>query len=1137
MSKALYWGLLVLLLVSGRWAGAQRSYAAHSVLRSGAWYKIAVRGPGVYRLDMGFLKSLGLPASVPSSQLQVWGRREAMLPEANNAPRTDDLEQLAIQIIDGGDDVLSGQDYALFFATGPNQWLLDSLTKQYHHQKNLYSDRQYFYLTIKDGGKRITDQTAPPVASVSLTQFDERLFHELDSVNFLSSGKEWYGEEFADAPGRSLTQQFDAGADAVPNTAVTIISSVAARSIGSNSRFDVQLNGNAVHQLTVPAVPGGPNGAFAAALQLQTTTTTTQDLLTLRYIYSTGGFNAQGWLNWFEVFYKRALALPAEGQLLFRDIASVGQPAVSFSLGNAEAGTQVWQITDPFNPVAMKGTVSANRFVFSNEATQAQEYMGFSKSLVPEAVGAVPNQDLHQTAETDLIIISYPLFLAQAQRLAQFHREHDGLRTIVVTTDQVFNEFSAGIPDPAALRDFVKLYYDTYRATWSQSPKYLLLFGKGSFDPKARIQANTSLVPVYESAVSLDPLGTFTSDDFFGFLDDAEDINSTSGNSLDIGVGRVPAKTADDAQAFVDKVFAYHAPEAFGPWRTALTFAADDEDANLHLQDAETLTATAQSIAPLFNIQKIYLDAFRQEGGSAGSRYPQAVEANNNALYNGTLLWNYSGHGGPARLAEEVLLDQQIVNNLSNPNKLPLFVTATCDFAPYDNPTVNSLGENLLVRPKTGAIALTTTSRVVFAFSNRVLNEAFLRAALQKDASGKYRSLGEALRTAKNAGYQSGDVVNDRKFSLLGDPALTLAFPKLQVRATSINGMDISKSLDTLSATEMVTLGGEVRDASGALLPAFNGTVYLSLFDKPQTVTTLGNDASSTPVPVQQQTSLLFRGKASAVVGKFQFQFRLPKDLNYAFGRGRISLYAQNGKEDGAGASDSVVIGGISRSGSNDGDGPVIKAYLNDERFVAGSIANSSPILLVKLSDSSGINSSGAGIGHDIVATLDDDNKTYYVLNNFYESDVDDPQHGSIRFQLPELPAGPHTLRIKAWDVLNNSGEYSLAFTIVPTADLAIDHILNYPNPFTTRTAFWFEHNQPGMDLKVRIDIFTVSGKRIKTILQTINTPGNRSSEVEWDGRDDQGSKPGRGVYLYHFQVRTANGQHREKWERLVLLN
>jgi hypothetical protein len=599
----------------------------------------------------------------------------------------------------------------------------------------------------------------------------------------------------------------------------------------------------------------------------------------------------------------------------------------------------------------------------------------------------------------------------------------------------------------------------------------------------------------------------------------------------------VPAKNGEEAKAFVDKVEAYHSPAAFGPWRNNLTFVADDEDNNLHLQDAEILTATVKNGAAQFNIQKVYLDAYRQEGGSAGSRYPQAEESSNNALFTGTLIWNYSGHGSPFRLAQEAILTQSIVNNLSNPDRLPLFITATCDFAPYDNPVIESLGENLLVRARTGAIALTTTSRPVFAYSNRILNNNYLQTALKKQDNGKYLTLGEALRVTKNITYQSGaDVVNNRKFSLLGDPAMTLAFPTLQVVPTTINGMDISKSLDTLSATELVLVSGEVQEG-GTVLTGFNGTVYLSLFDKPQTSTTLGNDPGSAPVPFQTQNALLFRGKATATAGRFQFGFRLPRDINYAFGRGKLSLYAQDGSRDGTGLSDSIVIGGIGNSGITDNEGPAIKAYLNNEDFVNGSMAGPAPVLIVKLADSSGINIGGSGIDHDIVATLDGDNRTYHVLNNFYESELDDSRRGTVRFQLPELTPGPHTLTIKAWDVLNNSSEHDLTFTVVPSAELQIDRVLNYPNPFTTRTAFWFEHNQPGTELKVTVEIFTVAGKRIKTIMQAINTPGNRSSEVTWDGRDEWGARIGRGVYLYRLQVRTAGGQKQEKWERLVFLN
>ncbi|MBD0331459.1 MAG: type IX secretion system sortase PorU, partial [Chitinophagaceae bacterium] len=645
-------------------------------------------------------------------------------------------------------------------------------------------------------------------------------------------------------------------------------------------------------------------------------------------------------------------------------------------------------------------------------------------------------------------------------------------------------------------------------------------------------------VPAYQSASSFDPLATYTSDDFFAFLDDDENINSgLINNQLDIGVGRIPSKNPDDAKNFVDKVEAYYSAAAFGPWRNNLNFVADDEDYNLHLQDAEVITATTSSTAPVFNVYKIYLDAFRQEGSAAGGRYPQANEIVNNQILNGTLMWNYTGHGGPPRLAEETVVDQQIINSWNNANRLPLFITASCNFGRYDNPVSISAGENLIVRPKTGAVALLTTTRVVFAFSNRILNNNYMRFALLPDANGKYKSLGESIQAAKNYTYQtSGDITNNRKFTLLGDPAMTLAFPALKVKTTAINGRDITSQTDTLSATEFITIDGEVVDNSGTVLSNFNGTVYLTLFDKPQTVTTLGNDPTSIPVGFQVQTNSLFKGKVSATRGKFSFKFKMPKDINYQFGNGKISLYAQDGVIDGNGFSTKAIIGGITDGATADKEGPAIKAYLNDELFANGSITNVNPILIVKLTDSSGINTGGSGIGHDLVATLDGDNKNYFVLNDFYESDLNSFQKGVVRFQLPEMPPGHHLLTIKAWDVMNNSSDNVLEFIVVNSEKLTLDHVLNYPNPFTTKTTFWFEHNRPATDLEVKIEIFTLTGKLIKNIHQTINTPGNRSSEVEWDGRDQYGDKIGRGVYLYRLTVSDAQSKKSSKMEKLIIL-
>ncbi|HEV7331839.1 MAG TPA: type IX secretion system sortase PorU [Flavisolibacter sp.] len=1129
--------LCCLLWFSGP-AQGQRTFKPASVFATGAWYRISVPAAGIYKIDPAFLASLGVNGAIPSAQIRVFAGSNGMLPERAGEPRIDDLEEVAIAVNDGGDGQLNGTDYALFYAEGPHKWLKDSAARRFSHQKNLYADKAYYFITIGGNGKRVAAQTNPPAATVTVTTFDERYFHELDSVNFLSSGKGWWGEELSALSGRSLSRSFPLPLSNLSPGTATLEADVAARSVNAGSSFAVSLNNSLVAQIPVRSIPTGQYALFAQEARQTSGVPLNETTATVTFSFSPGSVNSQGWINWFRFFGRRSLVLPAGQQLAFRDWQSVGNAAVQFSLSVPDANAQVWDVTDPFAPVSMTITLAGNGLRFSNDAARLREYIAFGSFFpVPKAEGRVAAQNLHATTEADYLIVTAPAFLPQAQRLAGFH-EGRNLRTVVATTEQVFNEFSGGIPDPAAIRDFAKLYFDRYRATWNNGGKYLLLFGKGSFDYKDRIKNNTSLVPVYESDASLDPLATYTSDDFFGFLEDAEDINSTAiVNTLDIGIGRIPATTVEEATAFVDKVLAYHAPAAFGPWRNHLDFVADDEDQNLHLQDAEAVTATVSATAPVFNPRKIYLDAFQQESGQAGGRYPAANAVINSNIYNGTLMWNYTGHGGPQRLAEEVVLDQSIVANWKNEFRLPLLITATCDFATYDNPLIYSLGEDLLVRPKTGAIALMTTSRVVFANSNRVMNNNYVKLALEKDAAGQYKTLGEAVQASKNLTYTtSGDVINNRKFSLLGDPAMRLAFPSLQVALTVVNGQPLASQPDTLGATEMVTLEGEVQDDGGTLQTAFNGTVHLTLYDKERSITTLGNDAGSLPVAYPDQSSVLFRGKATATGGKFSFRFRLPKDINFQYGAGKVSLYAEDGTRDGNGYSRNVVIGGMAQGGMADNTGPDIKAYLNDERFVNGSITNEAPLLILKLSDSSGINTGSGGIDHDIVATLDNNNDQYFVLNNFYESDLDSYQKGMVRFQLPGLTPGPHTLKIKAWDVVNNSAETLLSFTVANNEKLQLSRVLNYPNPFTTSTNFWFEHNQPGLDLYCRVEIFTVSGKQIKTLTQTINTPGTRSIELSWDGRDEWGEKPGRGIYIYRLAVKTANGKNASQWGKMALL-
>ncbi|MES2774770.1 MAG: type IX secretion system sortase PorU [Bacteroidota bacterium] len=1111
-------------------------------MATGQWYKIGVKEAGVYKVTVPQLGQLGINATnIASSAIRLYGNGGGMLPENNALPRYDDLQENALLMNDGGDGVFNGADYFLFYSNGADSWQRDSINRRFSHTKNLYSDLAYYFISVGGTGKRMATSNFTASPNQTIRAFDDRYFFEKDSINFLNSGREWFGDEFSNTPGNLLTRTYTTPlSNLVPNAPVSLQYSLAGRSVAVPSRFDVRINNQLAGQSNIIAVSGGFLDAFITQATQIVSGPSASGTVNLSFSFAPGNMNAQGWLNWFEVFARRNLSMQSTDQLLFRDWASVGTPNMGeFFIANFTAALQVWNITDPLQPYIVQGSTVGGEYRFVHPTNRLHEFIAFTGNNIPapQNFGLVENQNLHAASIVDFIIITPPQLLPQASRLAQHHRTKDNLRTLIVTTSQVFNEFSSGSGDPTAIRDYVKMYYDRAAGDSTRQPKYLLLFGDASFDYKNRVGNNTNLVPAYESVNSSDPLITHTTDDYFGYLDDLDDIAQVApAPLLDIGIGRLPVTTDAEAKIMVDKIIHYTSPATHGPWRNAITFVADDEDANLHFNDAETISATAAATDRLLNQNKIYLDAYRQESGNGGSRYPLVNQAITSQMQNGNLIWNYNGHGGYNRLADEAVLEQSMTDGFNNENKLPLFITATCDFAPYDNPAQPSIGEYLLHGSAKGAIALMTTTRLVFANSNKLMNDNYLRIALQPVA-GQYLRLGDATKQAKNYTYQfSGDILNNRKFTLLGDPALRLAFPTQKLALTTLDNKPIISGNDSLKALGRYTFGGEVRDAANQLLTGFNGTLYASIFDKPQTISTLANDPGSNMASFQSQNNLVYKGKVKVENGTFNFQFIVPKDINYQFGKSRISLYAGDGQQDANGINSDILVGGNSSITINDNTGPEIKPYLNDEKFVNGGITAEKPLLLVKLADSSGINTVGTGIGHDITAIIDNNPRNTIVLNDFYEGETGSYQKGTIRFQLPELEEGPHSLNIKAWDVVNNSGTATIDFTVRPAKALTIAHVFNYPNPFTTSTNFWFEHNQPGSQLNVRIRIFTLAGKIVKEIVQPFFSTGTRMTDIFWDGKDQFGSKLAKGVYVYELIVQAANGEKKSSFQKLYLL-
>ncbi len=1105
-------------------------YATHSVLATGNWYKLAVKDPGVYKIDISLLNSMGINTlNLSSTSIRLYGNNGAMLPEDNASPRYDDIPENAVYINDGGDGILNGNDYILFYTPGPHQWL--PATQHFQHQQHLYADSAYYFLNIGGNGKRVVADNSSPAANRTVTSFDYRAFIENDKVNVLASGKRWLDEEMSSQPGKSLshTLNFDLPPGGVTNTNLRV--AVAAKSVGS-SRFDVMFNQALVQALYPDPVSGNVFDRQVTSVNALLPVSGTQQAasVTLQFIPAGG---ASGWIDFVELHARARLAYPAQGVLLFRDRQAVGAGnVVEYKIAGGNAQVQVWDVSGELAPIEVRTTFTADTVRFSRDAGNLKEYVAFNPANVPapKFAGTVANQDLHGVAATDMVIITAPLLAAQAQRLAAYHRQHDGLSSLVVTPAVIYNEFSSGQQDPSALRDFMKMLYDK-----GPAPKYLLLFGDASYDYKDRVPNNTNLVPAWESDASADQITSYTSDDFFGLLDDQDDVNSMSPISLlDVAIGRLPARTLSEATIMVDKIIGYHSSASFGAWRNRMTFVADDEDDNLHLEDAEKVSGIITQEEPRFSVSKIYADAYPQVSSAGGSRYPEVNTAINSGMYKGTLVWNYTGHGSFSRLGEEVFLDENSASNWNNASRLPLMITATCDFAPFDNPAFTSLGEKMILRERGGAIALMTTTRAVFAYSNLVMNANYFRLAFTPGSDGKMPSLGQAAMLSKNFTYSSfSDVVNNRKFQLLGDPALTLAFPALQVRTDSLNGQPVSNT-DTVKALGKYTFSGSVVNTQGQLMPNYSGELEVTVYDKPESLITRANDPGSRVAGFALEHNILFKGRAHVLNGRFSFTFVVPKDIDFKPGNGRISYYTYNEQTDGAGHYNSFSVGGTAQV-ANDQQGPALKAWINDYSFKEGGITGENAVLLVNLSDENGINTTGRGIGHDIIAVLDDSTR-YYVLNDFFEALSGDYREGNISFPVEGLAEGAHTLTIRAWDTHNNSTTITIRFRVKGKGELAVEKVGNYPNPFKDETKFFFSHNQQNADLDVVVRIFSLQGQLVRTLRHTINGSGSRYDGVIWNGRADSGVKVPHGIYLYELTIDNRQGKSKKFGGKLILL-
>ena len=1133
------------------------TYASHSVLQTGKWYKIAIANDGIYKMSYSFLQSIGLDMSTLNPEnIRIYGNGGGMLSELNSVARPDDLLENAITVHNSVSGVFGPNDYVLFYGKGPNTWNFNnSKVPKFQHTLNLYSDFAYYFITIELGpGKRIQSQASSSQAlnpaNNIVSSFDDYGFHELDATNFIKSGRNWYGEYFDNIAAYNFSFAFpniDATATA------TVKANIASRNMSGSSLYTLSCQ-SASNGHTIQSTSGDPY-AYVATDTI-TFFPSSSPILTVNVTKQTP--DAVGWLDYIEVNARRQLTMSGD-QMIFRDSKSMGASMVAQFNINYSQPIQIWDITDPANVALQSTTNTGTQAQYVLPTDNLKQFIAFTGGsyYTPTRVGEVVNQDLHSLTNKDFIIITHPDFYDAAVQLASFHETRDSIYSHIVTPQQIYNEYSSGAQDVTAIRDFLKMFYDRAGSNVNALPKYLLLFGDGSYDNKTRFSNNSNYIPTYESANSTALTGSYVSDDYYGCLDDNEGAMVDNVDAVDIGIGRFPVQTKSDAVTAINKIFSYKktgvAPSIesanscssltsgspFGDWRNSVCFIADDEDNDLHLDQANSMATYVHDSASEYNVDKIFFDAYLQETTPGGDRYPGVSDAITKKVEKGCLIMNYTGHGGEVGIAHERVVEVSQINSWKNINSMPLFFTATCELSRYDDPERISAGEYIFLNPSGAGIALFTTVRASYAGPNFGLNTEFYHAAF-KPINGKMPRLGDLYQIIKDK--PDGCSLNGRNFTLLGDPALTLNYPKYDVSTDSIFSHPVSASIsDTLKALSTVTISGYVRNKSNAVLSNYNGVIYPTVYDKAQNITTLSNDGSaigqSPPRTFKLQKNVLFKGKVSVTNGYFRFTFVVPRDIAYNYGIGRISYYAENGNEDANGYYEKAYIGGTSTNHPTDVTGPDAKLYLNDTKFVFGGMTNENPDLYSILKDENGINTVGNGIGHDLTAILDGNTTNSIILNDYYQSDLNSYKSGSVRYPFSSLTEGNHTLKLKVWDVYNNSSETYTEFVVSKSAELALNHVLNYPNPFTTHTQFYFEENQCCQLLDVQIQIFTISGKIVKTIDKFVNAEGFRSEPIDWDGRDDFGDKIGRGVYIYRVKVKNSLGSTAEKIEKLVILN
>lgn len=1115
--------LVLIVTLLSHSAFGQVIQPTNSPLANGTWRKLQVTQNGIYKVSGADMKAWGWGLSgVKPASIKMFSHHGGMLDERNNVPKSYNLDEISILVEDGGDGVFNDNDYILFWGEGPHKWLRG--VNGYYFQNNVYSDNSNYFLTFGGvDGKRISSKNnSNDAPQAILNSYDYLYAYEKDEYKIYHSGREFHGDRFIETESKKFNFSVP---DAVPGIPARVTIKFAGT--GQSSSVSYVLNGTNLGTI------GGLYGSDEAIANRYTEVISPYSINNIQannelsINYSKAGISSIGYLNQITCIAKSEMKLAS--QRVIQNEESKNHQIVEYQMKHGGANYVLWDVTNPDSVQLINSQRNSTfyTFKFNNKTTIPKIVSTNGTYKKPKDGGAVANQNIAASGQADLIIVAHPLFWSEAQRLAAHRRSNDGLTVNVYSPQTIYNEFSTGQQDISAIRDFMRyLYYQP-----GSKLKYLLLFGDASYDYKDKVNDNTNFVPTYQSRESQSDINSYCSDDYFAFLDNNDGL-WTNHQRLEISVGRLPVMTSKEAKELVDKLLRYDSPKAFGKWRNKLTFLADDVDESWdidHLNFSELLTSTNNLNHANYNNSKIYMDAYQEVLLGGAGAYPEVNREIDETMNQGALIFNYIGHGGTEGIAKEraVTFDQS--DNWKNLYQMPVFVTATCELASYDNPKKRPIGETMLLNPVGGPVAMLTTTRIVYSDANFSLNQGIWINNILADNSAD--RLGDVYMRTKN---RPTSYSNDRRFTLLGDPSMRIAKPEHRIFLDSFNGKEIAD--DTLSALSLVKFSGHLEKRTGGLWNDFNGLVDVTIFDKPIEEKTLDNGSHGLSVEYEHLRSIIFSGRVMATNGKFDFSFVVPKDINYSVAEAKVSLYAHNNIEDAAGSYTEIKVGGANLDPDEDDKGPEIKLFLDSRDFINGGFTSENPVLIADLYDDHGINLSSSGIGRDLLVTIDKgtDLEKRFVVNDFYTSSPGSYKQGEINYALKELQEGNHTLHLKVWDTYNNSSEASIKFVVGEKSDqFNIYSVRTIPNPFSSLPTIILDHNRSESDLSISNELFDSKGTVVlKHQMKVYHASNNVNLKLSNNDNWYNGLRPG--VYILRTVVTTSNGETKTHTSRLV---